>query len=189
MQVDIKKYEKDWEKPSRLPRIEKVIINFGVGKSGPELERARTLAEALTGRKPADSRSKDSVRGFAIRKGEPIGCHVTLRGEEGFEFLKKAFYALEDRILTKNFDKFGNVSVTIHDHLNLPNVKYDPKIGVYGFTVTANLERFGYRIKRRRLQRRRVPQRHRVTKEEAIAWYLNNFENLQIEDKFEEDFY
>ncbi|MHA1982823.1 MAG: 50S ribosomal protein L5 [Candidatus Hodarchaeales archaeon] len=186
--MNTKQYEKVWENISRKPKIEKVVMNLAVGRSGPELERARTLAESLTGKKPADSRAKESVRGFAIRKGEPIGCHVTLRGEEAEEFLKKTFYALEDKLLIKNFDNTGNVSVTIHDHLNLPNVKYDPKIGVFGFTVTANLERQGYRIKRRRLQRRKIPSKHRITKDEAIAWFLANFENLQIQDRFEEEF-
>ncbi|MFW9930104.1 MAG: 50S ribosomal protein L5 [Candidatus Thorarchaeota archaeon] len=188
MQINPNKYKKDWEKVTRLPKIEKVVVNFALGRSGAELEKARTLAEALTGRKPADSRARDNVRGFAIRKGEPIGCHVTLRGEEGIEFLKKAFYALDDKLLTKNFDQNGNVSMTIHDHLNLPGVKYDPKIGVFGFTVTANLERQGYRVKRRRLLRKRVPQRHRISKEEAITWFLTNFNELKIQDRFEEDY-
>ena len=88
--MDTKQYEKVWENISKKPKIEKVVINLAVGRSGPELERARTLAESLTGRKPADSRAKESVRGFTIRKGEPIGCHVTLRGEDAEEFLKKA---------------------------------------------------------------------------------------------------
>ena len=188
MKTDVGPFQKIWdEHPILRPRLEKVTVNFAVGKSGPDLERARNLAQNLTGRKPADSRAKESIRGFNIRKGEPIGCHVTLRKEVATEWLKKTFYAIDDQVLTKNFDNQGNVSVTVKDHLNLPSVKYDPKIGVFGFTVTANLERVGYRVKRRRLRSTRIPKKHRITKDEAIAWFLASFEGLKIQDHFEED--
>lgn len=190
MKVDAKKFEEDWKNnPMREPRLEKVTINFALGKSGVELEKARRLAEALTDQKPADSRAKKSVRGFGIRQNEAIGTHVTLRKEKAKEFLVKAFYALDDIVLFKNFDQNGNFSATVHDHLNLPKVKYDPKIGVFGFTVTANLERRGYRIKRRRLLRKKIPQKHKITKEEAIVWFQKHFQQIKVQEKREEDFY
>ena len=183
----ITKFQKDWEdSPMRAIRLEKVVINFALGRSGPELERARVLAENLTGRTPVDSLAHDSVRGFGIRKGEPIGVHVTLRAEEGVEFLKKVFWAKDDRVIARNFDNNGNLAMAIKDHLTLPEVKYDPKIGVFGFGITANLERKGYRIKRRRLRSKKLPQRHKITKEEAIAWFVTNFENLKVVKTLEE---
>lgn len=190
--IDVEHYRKAWQgNPMRVPRLEKVTINFAVGKSGPELEKARALAQALTGRTPVDSKAHDSVRGFGIRKGEPIGVHVTLRGEEGIDFLRRVFWAKDDVILVRNFDKEGNLALGIKDHLNLPNVRYDPKIGVYGFGITANLERPGFRLKRRRLKRKKIPTRHRLTKEEAMAWYVSTFETLRIlqsMDEFEEEY-
>jgi large subunit ribosomal protein L5 len=185
-------YKQQWEKtPMRAPKLEKVIINFALGKSGPELERSRVLAEKLTNKKPTDSLAKDSQRAWGIRKGEPIGVHVTLRGEEGMEFLKKVFWAKDDKILVKNFDDLGNLALGIKDHLNLPGVKYDPKIGVFGFGVTANLARPGFRIKRRRLKVKKIPTKHRITRKEAIAWYLNNFEELKImkQEEQTDDYY
>ena len=183
----ITKLQKEWESsPMRAIRLEKVSINFALGRSGPDLERARILAENLAGKKPVDSLAHDSVRGFGIRKGEPIGVHATLRAEEGIEFLKKIFWAKDDKILMRNFDNNGNLAMAIKDHLTLPEVKYDPKIGVFAFGVTANLERKGYRIKRRRLRRKKLPAKHKITKEEAMTWFLTNFENLQIV-KSEED--
>lgn len=183
----VTKYQKDWQdNPMRQIRLEKVVINFALGRSGPELERARVLAENLTNKKPVDSKAHDSVRGFGIRKGEPIGVHVTMRGQDGFEFLKKIFWAKDDRVLQKNFDNNGNLAMAIKDHLTLPEVKYDPKIGVFGFGVTANLERRGYRIKRRRLRNKKLPQRHKITKDEAMAWFVTNFEQLKIVKSEEE---
>ena len=177
----ITKYQKEWQDtPMRAIRLEKVVINFALGRSGPELERARTLAENLTSRTPVDSLAHDSVRGFGIRKGEPIGVHVTMRGDEGVEFLKKIFWAKDDKILMRNFDNNGNLGMAIKDHLTLPEVKYDPKIGVFGFGVVANLERKGYRIKRRRLRSKKLPKKHKITKEEAMAWFLTNFDQLKI---------
>jgi len=175
------KYQKEWKDvPMRAIRLEKVVLNFAIGKSGPELERARVLAENLTNRKAVDSIAHEGVRGFGIRKGEPIGVHVTMRGEEGIEFMKRIFWAKDDRILAKNFDNTGNLALAIKDHLNLPDVKYDPKIGVYGFGVTANLERKGYRIKRRRLRNKKIPLKHKISKLEAIAWFMTNYPELKV---------
>ena len=112
-----------------------------------------------------------------------------MRGDDGIEFLKKIFWARDDHILIRNFDANGNFALAIKDHLTLPEVKYDPKIGVFGFGVTANLERRGYRIKRRRLRSKKLPQKHKISKEEAMAWFLTNFENLKIvktEEELEE---
>lgn len=184
---DFENYKKSWQKTStRMPKLEKVIVNFALGKSGPELERARALAQKLTNKKPTDSLAHESQRAWGIRKGEKIGVHVTLRGQDGMDFLKRIFWSRDDKILVKNFDKFGNLALGIKDHLDLPGVKYDPKIGVFGFGVTANLQRTGFRIKNRRIKRKKIPMKHRILKEEAIAWYLANFEKLKIVKQEEE---
>jgi large subunit ribosomal protein L5 len=175
-----KAYVTEWKAhPMRKPRILKVCVNFAVGSSGPKLERARELCEILTNQAPADGRAKESVRGFSIRKHEPIAVFTTLRGDLAEEFLKKAFWAVEEQVSQNNFDKHGNLSLGIDDHLKLPNIKYDPKIGVHGFDTTVVLERPGYRTNRRRSRKMKIPASHRITKEEGIAFFKHEF-NLGV---------
>ena len=165
-----------WSKtPIRKPRISKVVVNFSVGASGPPLEKARKLCEQLTNQKPIDCQAKMTIRQFSIRKGEPISLKVTLRGEKAKEFVKKVFWAKEDRVLPKNFDNYGNLSLGIADHLDLPNIRYDPQIGSYGFDTTIVLERAGYRIKDRRRQKRKINSRQKLSKEEAMAFFIKEY--------------
>ena len=166
--------------PMRKPRIHKVSVNFAVGASGPNLEKARILCERITNQNPAEGRAKESVRGFAIRKHEPIGVFTTLRGELARMFLKKAFWAIEDKVSRTKFDKFGNLSFGLDEHLNLPDIKYDPQIGVHGFNTTVVLERPGFRTKRRRLRSKKIPARHKLTKAEGITFFKHEF-NLGVE--------
>jgi large subunit ribosomal protein L5 len=169
-------FVEEWKKqPMRKPKIHKVSVNFAVGASGPNLEKARELCERITNQAPAEGKAKESVRGFAIRKHEPIGVFTTLRGELAHEFLKKALWAIEDRISNKKFDKFGNLSFGLDDHLKLPDIKYDPKIGVHGFNTTIVLERSGFRTKRRRIRPNKIPTRHKITKEEGIAFFKHEY--------------
>ncbi len=175
------KFVKDWQaNPMRKPLVKKVSINFSVGASGPELEKARELCETLTKQVPAEGKAKESVRGFAIRKHEPIAVFTTLRGELAKEFLKKSLWAIEDLISSKKFDMHGNLSFGIADHLNLPNIKYDPKIGVHGFNTTVVLERNGFRVKKRRIRPHKIPMRHKISKEEGIAFFKHEY-NLGVE--------
>jgi large subunit ribosomal protein L5 len=174
-------FVKEWAThPMRKPLVAKVSVNFAVGASGPELEKARELCERITNQVPAEGKAKESVRGFGIRKHEPIAIFTTLRGEKAKEFLKKSLWAIEDRVSARNFDKHGNLSFGIKDHLQLPDIKYDPKIGVHGFNTTVVLERNGFRIKDRRLRPHKVPRRHKITKEEGIAFFKHEY-NLGVE--------
>ena len=176
-----KAFIEDWEKhPMRKPRILKVSVNFAVGASGPQLEKARELCERLTNQVPTEGKAKESVRGFNIRKHEPIAVFTTLRGEKATEFLKKAFWAVDDSVSANNFDTFGNLAFGIDEHLKLPDIKYDPKIGVMGFDTTVVLERPGFHNKRRRLRPSKIPTRHKISKEEGITFFKHEF-NLGVE--------
>ena len=176
-----KAFVEEWKaKPMRKPRILKVSVNFAVGASGANLEKARELCQRITNQTPAEGKAKESVRGFGIRKHEPIAVFTTLRGDLATDFLKKAFWAIEDRISNKNFDTFGNLSFGLDEHLKLPDIKYDPKIGVHGFDTTVVLERPGFRAKRRRSRPKKIPMRHKITKEEGIAFFKHEF-NLGVE--------
>ncbi|MFX0085864.1 MAG: 50S ribosomal protein L5 [Candidatus Hodarchaeota archaeon] len=176
-----KAFVEEWKvKPMRKPRILKVSVNFAVGESGANLEKARELCQRITNQTPAEGKAKESVRGFGIRKHEPIAVFTTLRGELATDFLKKAFWAVEETISKDNFDNFGNLSFGLDEHLKLPEIKYDPKIGVHGFDTTVVLERPGFRAKRRRLRPKKIPNRHKITKEEGIAFFKHEF-NLGVE--------
>ena len=84
--------------PMRALRIGKVVVNIGVGASGDPLDHAQTIMEQLTGQKPCQRFAKQTIRGFNIRKKEPIACMVTLRGEKAETFLVKALTAVGKKI-------------------------------------------------------------------------------------------
>ncbi|MHA1859810.1 MAG: 50S ribosomal protein L5 [Candidatus Asgardarchaeia archaeon] len=170
-------YEKDWEENvMRRPRIGKVTVNIGVGQSGERLEKAIRILESLTGQKPVRTIAKKTIREWGIRRKEPIGCKVTLRGERALDFLKKALAAVDYKISERSFDEFGNFSFGINEHIEIPGVKYDPELGITGMDVCVTLERPGFRVARRKIKRSRVGRNHLITKEEGIAFakkYLN----------------
>jgi len=161
-----------WQKnPMLKPRIEKVVVNISVGKSGEPLERASKVLEMLTGQKPCKRKAKKTIRDFGIRKGEPIACLVTLRKENATEFLKKAFAAIDNKLSKRCFDKHGNFSFGIKEHIEIPGVKYDPELGIFGMDVCVSLCRPGNRIKYRRIERKkRVGKHHKLTPEEAMLF-------------------
>ena len=167
---------KDWEaNPMRKPRISSVTLNIGVGSSGEKLNKALKVLEDLTGQKPSATLAKKNVRDFGIRKGQRIAAKVTLRKEKALEILKKTLEVVEYKLPAKSFDPYGNVSFGIKEHIEIPGVEYDPDIGIFGMDVCIALERPGYRIKRRKNKRRKIPSNHKVTKEEAMLYLKKNF--------------
>ncbi|MBS7635611.1 50S ribosomal protein L5 [Candidatus Bathyarchaeota archaeon] len=152
------------------PRIEKVVINVCVGRSGEPLEKAMKIIEELTGQKPCFRRAKKTIRDFGIRRNEPIACLTTLRGERALEFLKKALEAVDNKIPAISFDKSGNFSFGIKEHIDMPGTKYSPDLGIIGMDVSVSLRRPGYRVKYRRRARSRVGHKHLLTPEEAMAF-------------------
>ncbi len=167
---------KKWEEnPMLKPRIEKVTVNISVGKSGDPLEKASKILEELTGQRPCRRKAKKTIRDFGIRKGEPIACVVTLRKERAVEFLKKAFQAVGNKLPKSSFDKFGNFSFGIKEHIDIPGTKYVPELGIYGMDICVSLERPGYRVKRRRRCRSKVGKHHLLNPEEAMLFVKETF--------------
>ncbi|HIJ00411.1 MAG: large subunit ribosomal protein [Candidatus Methanomethylophilaceae archaeon] len=161
--------------PMRQPRIEKVTINIGVGEAGERLVKAQKVLEMVTGRNSVQTISKTINRDLGIRKGMPLGCKVTLRGEEAVGFLTKALEIRENRLPAYSFDPEGNVSFGISDYTDFEGMKYDPEIGIFGMDVNVVLKRPGYRVTQRRLLKRKIPQSHRLTPEEAKEFMKENF--------------
>jgi len=167
---------KKWqENPMLKPKIEKVTVNISVGTSGEPLERASRILKELTGQTPYKRKAKKTIRDFGIRKGEPIACVVTLRKERAVEFLEKAFEAIDNKLSKRCFDKFGNFSFGIREHIEIPGTKYVPELGIYGMDVCVTLERPGYRVKRRRRAKSKIGSHHLIKPEEAMLFVKETF--------------
>ena len=160
----------------RQLHVEKVVVNIGVGEAGERLVKAEKVLEMVTGHKPVETISKTVNRDLGIRVGMPLGCKVTLRGEDAEEFVKRALVIREMRVPEYSFDKEGNMSFGISDYTDFDGMKYDPEIGISGMDVNVVLRRSGNRITQRSLLRRRIPKHHRVDREEAIQFMKDKFE-------------
>ena len=156
--------------------VDKVVVNIGVGEAGERLVKAEKVLEMVTGHKPVETISKTINRDLGIRKGMPLGCKVTLRGEDAEEFIKKALVIREMRVPEYSFDKEGNMSFGISDYTEFEGMKYDPEIGIFGMDISVVLRRVGNRITQRALLQRRIPKSHRVDREEAIQYMKDTFE-------------
>lgn len=161
--------------PMKAPRIEKVIVHMGVGESGEHLVNAEGIMKEITGQTVVRTYAKKTLPAFGIKKNEPIGCKVTLRGVGAEEFLKTALSIVDKKLSASQFDKNGNVAFGIEEHTDFPGMRYDPNIGVFGMDVNVVVNRPGYRISKRRISERRVPSAHRITKEDTISFFKENF--------------
>lgn len=155
--------------------VDKVVINIGVGKSGEPIEKAKKALLELTGQQPAVRGAKKTVRDFGIHKGEPIGAIVTMRRERAIEFLKRIVLAKRSTLKASSFDDFGNISVGIHEHIDIPGTKYNPDIGIFGMDVNVTLSRPGYRIARKSRKSGKIGKEHRINKEEAIEFFRQEY--------------
>ncbi|MBC7130749.1 50S ribosomal protein L5 [Candidatus Bathyarchaeota archaeon] len=165
---------KRWEEnPMINPRIEKVVVNMSVGKSGEPLEKASKVLEELTGQRPCKRKAKRTIRDFGIRRGEPIACMVTLRKEKAIEFLKKALHVVGYKLSKSCFDRYGNFAFGIREHIDLPGVKYDPEVGIYGMDVCVSVCRPGWRVKYRRRAKSKIGSKHLLTPEESMIFVKN----------------
>jgi large subunit ribosomal protein L5 len=152
------------------PRIAKVVVNISVGKSGEPLEKATKVLKELTGQIPCKRKAKKTIRDFGIRRGEPMACIVTLRKQRAMEFLKKVLPVVDNKISRESFDKYGNFAFGIKEHIEIPGVKYDPEIGIFGMDICVSISRSGYRVKERRLEKAKIGSKHMLTPEEAMIF-------------------
>lgn len=167
---------KRWrEDPMLKSKIEKVTVNISVGKSGEPLEKASKILEQLTEQTPCKRKAKKTIRDFGIRKGEPIACIVTLRKEKAKNFLQKALHTVDNKLSKDCFDRHGNFSFGIKEHIEIPGTKYVPELGIYGMDVSVTLGRPGYRVKRRHRARSKVGLDHLLTLEDAMLFIKDEF--------------
>lgn len=159
----------------RKIRIEKVTLNVGTGKEKSSLEKGKKLISHITGIKPIVTRTKKRIAAWGLRPGLPIGCKLTLRGKKAEDMLEKFMQAKEKMLSRSQFDEHGNFSFGVHEYIDIPNVKYDPELGLIGLEISVTLERPGFRIKRRRIQRKKIGSNHKISKEEAITFVKEKF--------------
>lgn len=136
-----------------VPKLEKVVINMGVGEAilNPKaIDAAVNDMTIITGQKPVVTRAKKSIAGFKLREGMAIGCKVTLRGARMFEFVDKLFNVSLPRvrdfrgISPKSFDGRGNYTMGVKEQLIFPEIEYDKVDKARGmdiiFVTTANTD-------------------------------------------------
>ncbi|WP_027410246.1 50S ribosomal protein L5 [Anoxybacteroides tepidamans] len=137
----------------QVPKIEKIVINMGVGdavQNAKALDNAVEELALISGQKPVVTRAKKSIAGFRLREGMPIGAKVTLRGERMYEFLDKLISVSLPRVRDfrgvskKSFDGRGNYTLGIKEQLIFPEIDYDKVNKVRGMDIvivtTANTD-------------------------------------------------
>jgi len=155
--------------------LEKVVLNMGFGKSGDVIEIGKKALNQISGKKPSARNAKATQRDWGVRKGEPIGVAVTVRGKDAMEMLKRLFEAKGNQIKASSFDNFGNLSFGILEHIDIPGIKYDPKIGILGLDVAVSLSRPGFNIRLRSKHKAKIGKSHKISSEDAKDFLAKEF--------------
>jgi large subunit ribosomal protein L5 len=161
--------------PMQQIRIEKVTLNIGAGKDENMLKKGEKLFKQLTGVDPVKTITQKRLQAWGLRPGLPIGVKSTLRGEAAKAIIPRLLSAKENRLVDSCFDNHGNISFGIPEYVDIHDAKYDPEIGIIGLQVSITLERPGYRVKRRKIQKQKVSSHHSVNKKEAVAFMEQTF--------------
>ncbi|MDX1947119.1 MAG: 50S ribosomal protein L5 [Pirellulaceae bacterium] len=131
--------------PMSLPRLDKIVVNMGVGAATQEKKHLETAAEAMgliTGQKPIITKSRQAISAFKLREGMPIGCKVTLRGRRMYEFMDRLISLALPRvrdfrgISRKAFDGNGSYSLGLSEQLVFPELNPDKFLRVQGMNIT-----------------------------------------------------
>lgn len=151
--MDEMKKKFEYQNVMEIPKLDKIVINMGVGEAKENakiLETAVKDLEIITGQKAVVTRAKHSVANFKLREGQPIGCKVTLRGEKMYEFLDRLVNLALPRVrdfrgVNPNaFDGRGNYALGIKEQIIFPEIEYDKVDKVRGmdiiFVTTANTD-------------------------------------------------
>ena len=136
--------EFSYTNPMQVPKLEKIVINMGVGEATGDQKKLDAAVEELTaisGQKPVKTLAKKAIAGFKIRKGLPIGCKVTLRKARMYEFLDRLITIAMPRvrdfrgIAGKGFDGRGNFAMGVKEQIVFPEINYDRVESVRGMDI------------------------------------------------------
>jgi large subunit ribosomal protein L5 len=134
-----------YKNPMQIPKLEKIVVNIGVGEAVQEskvLDNAVADLTAVTGQKPSIRRSKKAISNFKLREGMPIGCLVTLRQDRMYEFFDRLInFALPqvrdfNGVPKKGFDGRGNYNLGIKEQIIFPEIDYDKIDHLRGMNIT-----------------------------------------------------
>ncbi|MBX9621997.1 MAG: 50S ribosomal protein L5 [Alphaproteobacteria bacterium] len=137
--------ELGYKNPFQVPRLEKIVINMGIGEAAQDNRKAQGAVEELAliaGQKPILMKAKKSIAGFKLREGVVVGAKVTLRKERMYEFLDRLVNVAMPRIRDfrgispKSFDGRGNYSLGIREHIIFPEINYDKVDQMRGMDIT-----------------------------------------------------
>jgi large subunit ribosomal protein L5 len=143
--VSLLQQELGYENPMQVPRLEKIVLNVGVGEAAREakaLDGALADLAVITGQKPQVTRAKKSIASFKLRAGMSIGAKVTLRGDRMWEFLDRLLATALPRIRDfrgldpRAFDGRGNYTIGLTEQLVFPEIDYDQVDQVRGMDIT-----------------------------------------------------
>ena len=151
--------EFNYRNPMEVPKVEKVVINIGMGEAlqnAKSMEAALADLTAITGQKPVVTRARKSIANFKLREGQAIGAMVTLRGEKMYEFLDRLISIALPRIRDfrgvsrRSFDGRGNYSIGLREQIVFPEVDYDRVDKLRGLEVaivtSASSDNEGYAL-------------------------------------------
>jgi len=139
------KKEFSYSNPMQVPSISKIVVNMGCGEASQNsklIEGALNDMTAITGQKPVITRARKSIANFKLRYGMPVGCRVTLRGDQMWEFLDRLVNIALPRIRDfkgvspKSFDGRGNFTLGIKEQIIFPEIEYDKVDKVRGMDIT-----------------------------------------------------
>jgi large subunit ribosomal protein L5 len=138
------KEEFGYKNDMQIPRLDKIVLNMGVGEAVSDSKKIRS-AEAdlalIAGQKPVVNKAKQSIAGFKLREEMPIGLKVTLRGERMYEFLDRLITVAMPRIRDfrgvspKSFDGRGNFAMGLKEHIVFPEISFDKVEQVWGMDI------------------------------------------------------
>ena len=133
-----------YDNDMRIPRIDKVVLNMGVGEATGDSKKPTVAAEDLAliaGQKAVITKARNSIAGFKVRENMPIGAKVTLRKDRMYEFLDRLIYIALPRVRDfrglnpKSFDGRGNFAMGIKEHIVFPEINYDQVDQIWGMDV------------------------------------------------------
>jgi len=135
----------NYANPMQVPRIEKIVLNMGVGEATGDSRKPTAAAEELSliaGQKAVVTRARKSVATFKLREGMPIGAKVTLRGDRMYDFIDRLVNIALPRVRDfrglnpKSFDGMGNYSLGLKEHIVFPEIDYDKTQETWGMDIT-----------------------------------------------------
>lgn len=160
------------ENKMREIKIEKVALS--VGGTAEELEKGVKLLKIITGKNPSKRKSTKRIPSLGVRPGLQVGAVVTLRKNIP-EFLKRMLVAI-DNTLSKRQISENNFSFGIEEYIEIPGIEYQRDIGIKGLDITVVFKRAGRRVSIKKIKRGKIPQRHKIPKEEIIKFMEDNFQ-------------